>query len=41
MVFVRAQFGARLSRHVPGHIIVRLLGVGLAVVGVRLLISPI
>jgi uncharacterized membrane protein YfcA len=37
---VGAQFGARLSQRVTGVLIVRLLAVGLAVVALRLLISP-
>jgi uncharacterized protein len=38
---IGAQFGARLSQRVKGSIIVRLLAAGLAVVALRLLISPI
>jgi uncharacterized membrane protein YfcA len=37
---VGAQFGARLSRRVTGVLIVRLLAIGLAIVSVRLLVSP-
>jgi uncharacterized membrane protein YfcA len=37
---VGAQFGARLSQRVSGTWIIRLLAVGLAIVGVRLLIAP-
>lgn len=38
---IGAQFGARLSQHVPGVLIVRLLAIGLAVVVLRLLIAPV
>jgi uncharacterized membrane protein YfcA len=37
---IGAQFGARLSQRVSGEWIIRLLAVGLAIVGVRLLIAP-
>ena len=37
---IGAQFGARLSNRVTGTLIVRLLGVGLAIVALRLLIAP-
>lgn len=37
---IGAQFGARLSQNVSGTWIIRLLAVGLAIVGVRLLIAP-
>lgn len=37
---IAAPFGARLSRRVPGTTIVKLLGVGLAIVAVRLLLAP-
>jgi uncharacterized membrane protein YfcA len=37
---VGAQFGARLSHKVSGALIIRLLAVGLAIVGVRLLVAP-
>ncbi len=37
---IGAQFGARLSPRISGTWIVRLLAVGLAVVGLRLLIAP-
>lgn len=37
---IGAQFGARLSQKVPGTLILRLLAVGLALVGIRLLIAP-
>jgi uncharacterized membrane protein YfcA len=37
---IGAQFGARLSQRVSGTWIIRLLAVGLATVGVRLLIAP-
>lgn len=37
---IGAQFGARLSQKVSGAWIIRLLAVGLAIVGVRLLIAP-
>jgi uncharacterized membrane protein YfcA len=37
---IGAQFGARLSHKVSGTWIIRLLAVGLAIVGVRLLIAP-
>ena len=37
---IGAQFGARFSQRVSGTWIIRLLGVGLATVGVRLLIAP-
>jgi len=38
---VGAQFGARLSKRVSGTLIVRLLALGLMVVALRLLISPV
>ncbi len=38
---IGAQFGARLSKRVSGTLIVRLLAVGLIVVALRLLISPV
>lgn len=38
---IGAQFGARLSKRVSGPLIVRLLAVGLIVVALRLLISPV
>jgi uncharacterized membrane protein YfcA len=38
---IGAQFGARLSHRVTGKMIVRLLAIGLAIVALRLLISPI
>ena len=38
---IGAQIGARLSQRVSSKLIVRLLAVGLAVVAVRLLISPL
>jgi uncharacterized membrane protein YfcA len=38
---VGAQFGARLSQRVSGALIIRLLAVGLAIVGVRLLVAPL
>jgi uncharacterized protein len=38
---VGAQFGARLSHRVSGTLIIRLLAVGLAIVAIRLLVSPI
>jgi uncharacterized membrane protein YfcA len=38
---VGAQFGARLSQKVTGVLIVRLLAVGLGIVALRLLISPL
>ena len=38
---IGAQFGARLSNRVKGTLIVRLLGIGLAIVAIRLLISPV
>ncbi|HUU64720.1 MAG TPA: sulfite exporter TauE/SafE family protein [Dehalococcoidales bacterium] len=37
---IGAQFGARLSQKVSGAWIIRLLAVGLALVGIRLLIAP-
>lgn len=37
---IGAQFGARLSQKVSGTWIIRLLAVGLALVGIRLLIAP-
>ncbi|MFC2043804.1 sulfite exporter TauE/SafE family protein [Chloroflexota bacterium] len=37
---IGAQIGARLSPKVPGVLILRLLAVGLALVGIRLLIAP-
>lgn len=37
---IGAPFGARLSRRVPGSLIIRLLAVGLAIVAVRLLVLP-
>jgi uncharacterized membrane protein YfcA len=37
---IGAQFGARLSQKVPGAWIVRLLAIGLALVGIRLLVAP-
>jgi uncharacterized protein len=38
---VGAQLGARFSQRVPGVLIVRLLAIGLAIVALRLLISPV
>lgn len=38
---IGAQFGARLSQKVSGLLIIRLLAVGLAIVALRLLISPL
>jgi len=38
---VGAQFGARLSKRVSARLIVRLLALGLVVVAVRLLVSPV
>jgi len=38
---IGAQFGARLSQRVSGVVIIRLLAAGLAIVALRLLISPI
>ena len=38
---VGAQFGARLSKRVSARLIVRLLALGLMVVAVRLLVSPV
>jgi uncharacterized protein len=38
---IGAQFGARLSQRVTGKLIVRLLGIGLAIVAVRLLVAPL
>jgi uncharacterized membrane protein YfcA len=38
---IGAQFGARLSQKVSGVWIIRMLAVGLALVGIRLLISPL
>lgn len=38
---IGAQFGARLSQRVTGKLIVRLLGIGLAVVALRLLVAPV
>ena len=38
---IGAQFGARLSQRVTGVWIVRLLAIGLAIVALRLLISPV
>ncbi len=37
---IGAQLGARLSRRVPGSLIVRLLAVALTLVGLRLLLAP-
>ena len=37
---IGAQFGARMSSKVPGAWIVRILAIGLALVGIRLLIAP-
>lgn len=37
---IGAQFGARLSKKVPDAWIIRLLAIGLALVGIRLLIAP-
>jgi uncharacterized membrane protein YfcA len=37
---IGAQFGARLSRKVSGTWIVRLLAIGLGLVGIRLLVAP-
>jgi uncharacterized membrane protein YfcA len=38
---IGSQFGARLSNRVKGTLIVRLLAIGLAIVAVRLLVSPV
>jgi hypothetical protein len=38
---IGAQFGARLSQKAPGALIVRLLAIGLALVAIRLLVSPV
>jgi len=38
---IGAQFGARLSQRVTGKLIVRLLGIGLAIVALRLLVAPV
>ncbi len=40
-VLIGAQFGARLSTHVHGNTIVRLLGLALAAVGLRLLVAAV
>jgi uncharacterized membrane protein YfcA len=37
---IGAQFGARLSQKVPATLIIRLLAIGLAMVAIRMLISP-
>jgi len=38
---IGSQLGARLSNRVKGTLIVRLLGIGLAIVAIRLLVSPL